>query len=200
MDLELKGRVAIVTGGSLGIGRAVAQALATQGGRVAIVARNAQRLEQAARDITQATGIEVMAVAADAANTAQVQAAVDNVAAYFGRLDILVNGAAHLGGLVRSAIEDADPEGLLADMDIKVVGYMRFAKAAAAYMRKGGWGRGNAPYPRFVCQEGRFAGLDPTASGSQLRPSYPHTARVAGGRNCRCGAVFGLGTGCCHYR
>ncbi len=141
MDLKLNGKVAIVTGGSLGIGRAVAQALAAEGVRVGIVARNQATLEQVAREITEATGTEVMAAPADVADTAQVEAAVERVAARFGRIDILVNGAAHPGGLVRSEIENASPEGLLEDINIKVVGYMRFAKAAAAHMRRGGWGR-----------------------------------------------------------
>lgn len=141
MDLKLNGKVAIVTGGSLGIGRAVAQALSAEGVRVGIVARNQATLEQVAREITEATGTEVMAAPADVADTAQVEAAVERVAARFGRIDILVNGAAHPGGLVRSEIENASPEGLLEDINIKVVGYMRFAKAAAAHMRRGGWGR-----------------------------------------------------------
>ncbi|SFE77533.1 SDR family NAD(P)-dependent oxidoreductase [Paracidovorax wautersii] len=141
MDLKLNGKVAIVTGGSLGIGRAVAQALAAEGVRVGIVARNQATLEQVAREITEATGTEVMAAPADVADTAQVEAAVELVGARFGRIDILVNGAAHPGGLVRSEIENASPEGLLEDINIKVVGYMRFAKAAAAHMRRGGWGR-----------------------------------------------------------
>lgn len=141
MDLKLNGKVAIVTGGSLGIGRAVAQALAAEGVRVGIVARNQATLEQVAREITEATGTEVMAAPADVADTAQVEAAVGLVAERFGRIDILVNGAAHPGGLVRSEIENASPEGLLEDINIKVVGYMRFAKAAAAHMRRGGWGR-----------------------------------------------------------
>ncbi|WP_343592615.1 SDR family oxidoreductase [Paracidovorax wautersii] len=141
MDLKLNGKVAIVTGGSLGIGRAVAQALAAEGVRVGIVARNQATLEQVAREITEATGTEVIAAPADVADTAQVEAAVERVAARFGRIDILVNGAAHPGGLVRSEIENASPEGLLEDINIKVVGYMRFAKAAAAHMRRGGWGR-----------------------------------------------------------
>ncbi len=141
MDLKLNGKVAIVTGGSLGIGRAVAQALAAEGVRVGIVARNQATLEQVAREITEATGTEVMAAPADVADTAQVEAAVERVAERFGRIDILVNGAAHPGGLVRSEIENASPEGLLEDINIKVVGYMRFAKAAAAHMRRGGWGR-----------------------------------------------------------
>ena len=141
MDLNLGGRVAIVTGGSLGIGREVAQAFASEGVRVAIVARSAKALEAAAAEITANTGVEVLAVPTDVTSTEQVDAAVSRVAQHFGRVDILVNGAAHPGGLVRSEIENADPEGLLEDINIKVVGYMRFAKAAAAQMRKGGFGR-----------------------------------------------------------
>ena len=141
MDLRLKGKVAVVTGGSLGIGRAVAEAFSAQGVRVAIVARSGEVLEQAAREIAAATGGEALAEPADVSDTGQVEAAIQAVVDHFGRLDILVNGAAHPGGLVRSEIENADPEGLLEDINIKVVGYMRFAKAAAAHMRKGGFGR-----------------------------------------------------------
>lgn len=141
MDLRLKGKVAVVTGGSLGIGRAVAQAFAAEGVRVAIVARSRGPLEQAAREIAEKSGAEVMAAPADVSNTEQVQAMMDQVADRFGRIDILVNGAAHPGGLVRSEIEQASPEGLLEDINIKVVGYMRCAKAASAHMRRGGFGR-----------------------------------------------------------
>jgi len=141
MDLKLNGKVALVTGGSLGIGRAVAQALSAEGVKLAIVARGKALLAQAAREISAQTGMEVLAVPADASSTEQVQAAVGQVASHFGRLDILVNGAAHPGGLVRSEIAQASPEGLLEDINIKVVGYMRFAKAAAVYMRKNGFGR-----------------------------------------------------------
>ena len=141
MDLRLKGKVAVVTGGSLGIGRAVAEAFSAQGVRVAILARSREVLEQAARVISASTGVEALAVPADVSDTGQVEAAIQAVVDHFGRLDILVNGAAHPGGLVRSEIENADPEGLLEDINIKVVGYMRFAKAAAAHMRKGGFGR-----------------------------------------------------------
>ena len=141
MDLRLKGKVAVVTGGSLGIGRAVTQALAAEGVRVAIVARSAGPLEAAAREIQAETGVEILAVPADVSSTEQVQAMMDRVAAHFGRIDILVNGAAHPGGLVRSEIEHASPEGLLEDINIKVVGYMRCAKAAAAHMKRNGYGR-----------------------------------------------------------
>lgn len=141
MDLQLKGKVAIVTGGSLGIGRAITEALAEEGVKVAIVARRQEQLEIVAKEITEKTGMEILPVAADVSNTAQVEAMVDKVAQHFGRVDILINGAAHPGGLVRSAIEEADPEGLLEDINIKVVGYMRCAKAASKYMKQNGFGR-----------------------------------------------------------
>jgi NAD(P)-dependent dehydrogenase (short-subunit alcohol dehydrogenase family) len=125
----------------MGIGRAVTEALAAEGVRVAIVARSQGPLEQAAREISAKTGVEILAVAADVGSTEQVNAMMDKVAQHFGRIDILINGAAHPGGLVRSEIENADPEGLLEDINIKVVGYMRCAKAASAYMKKTGFGR-----------------------------------------------------------
>lgn len=141
MDLQLKGKVAVVTGGSLGIGRAVTEALAAEGVRVAIVARRQAQLDEVAAEITRATGVEVLGVAADVSDTEQVNAMMQRVAEHFGRVDILVNGAAHPGGLVRSEIDEADPEGLLEDININVVGYMRCAKAAAPHMRRGGFGR-----------------------------------------------------------
>lgn len=141
MDLKLNGKVALVTGGSLGIGRAVTEALAREGVRVAIVARSHGPLEKAAREITEATGVEVLAAPADVSSTEQVEAMVAQVAAHFGRIDILVNGAAHPGGLVRSEIEQASPEGLLEDINIKVVGYMRCARAVSPHMKRLGWGR-----------------------------------------------------------
>lgn len=141
MDLKLKGKVAVVTGGSLGIGRAVTEALASEGVRVAIVARSVPALEQAAQEISKQTGVEILPVAADVSDTTQVQRMVDQVASHFGRIDILVNGAAHPGGLVRSELDQADPEGLLLDINIKVVGYMRCAKSVAPYMKKNGFGR-----------------------------------------------------------
>jgi NAD(P)-dependent dehydrogenase (short-subunit alcohol dehydrogenase family) len=98
-------------------------------------------LEQAAQEISAQTGVEILPVPADVSDTAQVHRMMDQVANHFGRIDILVNGAAHPGGLVRSELDQADPEGLLLDINIKVVGYMRCAKSAAPHMRKNGFGR-----------------------------------------------------------
>ena len=83
----------------------------------------------------------ILPVVVDTTDMASVEAALATTANAFGRIDVLVNGAAHPGGLVRSELDEADPQGLLQDIDIKVVGYFRCAKAVAPYMRRGGYGR-----------------------------------------------------------
>ncbi len=141
MDLGLKGRAAIITGGSLGIGRAIAEGFAREGMSVAIVARSADKLEKVAAELREQTGAHVIAVPADVCDTAAVKAAVDRAADTFGRLDVLINGAAHPGGLVRNEIEFSDADLLLHDIDVKVMGYFRMAQAVVPHMRKLGFGR-----------------------------------------------------------
>ncbi|HEX7688276.1 MAG TPA: SDR family oxidoreductase [Burkholderiaceae bacterium] len=144
MDLQLKGKAAFITGGSMGIGKAAALELAREGVDVAIAARRLPLLEEAAQDLRRQLGADagrILPVVVDTTDMDSVTAAVETAASAFGRLDILVNGAAHPGGLVRAELADADPQGLLQDIDIKVVGYLRCAKAAAPHMRRGGYGR-----------------------------------------------------------
>lgn len=144
MDLQLKGKTAFITGGSMGIGKGAALELAREGVDVAIAARRLPLLEEAAEEIRKAVGPgggRILPVAVDTTDMASVTAAIDKAASTFGRLDILVNGAAHPGGLVRAELDDADPQGLLLDIDIKVIGYLRCCKAAAPHMRQHGYGR-----------------------------------------------------------
>src|SRR4030095_3519545 len=98
MDLGLKGRVALVTGGSKGIGKAVARGLAEEGVRVAICARSKASLEGAARGLGGGAGGEVFAAAGDLTRPDDVQRIVDATAARFGRIDILVNNAGAAAG------------------------------------------------------------------------------------------------------
>ena len=133
MDLRLKGKVAVVTGGSLGIGRAVAEAFSAQGVRVAIVARSREVLEQAAREITASTGVEALAVPADVSDTGQVEAAIQAVVDHFGRLDILVNnaGTEDAGDFVNVTEEQYD-----AIMGVNLRGAFFTAQAAARIMMR----------------------------------------------------------------
>jgi NAD(P)-dependent dehydrogenase (short-subunit alcohol dehydrogenase family) len=141
MDLELTGRVACVTGGGLGIGRVVAETLAREGASVVITSRRIEMLEKAAAEIIERTGAEVAAIASDTSDTASVRRMVDEAVERFGRVEILVNGAAAPAGLVRNSLDEADPELLLADLNTKVVGYLRCAQACAPHMRRAGYGR-----------------------------------------------------------
>lgn len=141
LDLGLTGKVAIVTGGSVGIGKETARKLAREGATVAIASRTVQTLEQAAQALRADTGGTVVAVATDTTDSGSVSALVKGVAERFGSVDILINCAAAPGGLVRNAIEEADENALQADLNTKLIGYFRMCKACAPYMRQKRWGR-----------------------------------------------------------
>jgi len=141
MDLELAGRVAIVTGGSRGIGRAIAEELAREGTDVAICARTRGSLDEAAAALAKATGRRIVPLVADTTSSESVRGLVDATLAQLGRIDVLVNNASTPGGLVRGALADADEKALAEDLDTKVIGYLRCAKAVAPHMQQRGWGR-----------------------------------------------------------
>jgi NAD(P)-dependent dehydrogenase (short-subunit alcohol dehydrogenase family) len=137
---ELSGQVAIVTGGGLGIGKAVTRALIRRGASVVIAARRLPILKEAAEEIMDELGGNVVPVAADTTDTESVQA-LARAAADAGQISILVNGAAAPAGLVRNDIAAADPDALLTDLNTKVVGYFRCIKAVAPFMREHHYGR-----------------------------------------------------------
>ena len=142
MDLHLKGKVAIVTGGSRGIGKAIARALAQEGVDIAIVGRNLDAAKQTAADIAKETRQTVDAYAADTALDAAVSAAVTAIAADFGRIDILVNCAAQvLGSGKPAALAEITDDLFWSDVNVKVMGYLRMAREVAPHMKRQGWGR-----------------------------------------------------------
>jgi NAD(P)-dependent dehydrogenase (short-subunit alcohol dehydrogenase family) len=142
MDLQLTGKRAIVTGGSRGIGKAIARQLAEEGVDVAIAARGKEQLEATATEIAQATGRRIVPIVADMGDDASVENMVAAAIRVLGGIDILVNNAAAPGGTVPSAkIEQVTSENLLFDVNVKVAGYMRAARAVAPSMVKNGWGR-----------------------------------------------------------
>jgi NAD(P)-dependent dehydrogenase (short-subunit alcohol dehydrogenase family) len=141
MDLGLTGKVAIVTGGSRGIGRAIARELALEGVDVAICARQRQALDEAAKALSQETGRRVIPIVADTMSSESVAQLVKATVAALGRVDVLVNNASTPGGMVKGPLADADDKTLLEDIDTKVVGYLRCAKAVAPHMQQRKWGR-----------------------------------------------------------
>jgi NAD(P)-dependent dehydrogenase (short-subunit alcohol dehydrogenase family) len=142
MDLELTGKVALVSGASKGIGKAVARQLAAEGATVAIAARTEETLRATATELAEQTGQRVLPVVADTGDEDSVRSMVEHAHGELGRLDILVNSAAVPGGGgPPPALEDITAEAFWADMNVKVLGYLRAAQAAAPHMRAQGWGR-----------------------------------------------------------
>jgi len=137
VDLQLAGARAIVTGGSRGIGLAVARGLRAEGARVAIVARHEERLRAAAAEL----GPEVLAVPADTTDDAAVRAMVEQVVGAWGGVDVLVNAAAQPAGGPVPALADLTDAEVQADFDTKVLGYLRCARAVAPHMTAQGRGR-----------------------------------------------------------
>ena len=142
MDLHLTGKRALVTGGSRGIGKAIARRLLQEGADVVIAARDPARLEATAKELRSATSRRVVAIAVDTADRARVDALVAGAVEALGGLDVLVNAAALPGGIsTATRLADIDDADALLDLDIKVIGYLRTARAAAPHLLKGGWGR-----------------------------------------------------------
>jgi len=142
VDLGLTDKRAIVTGGSRGIGKAIARALAAEGCDVVIAARSQAPLDDAARDIAAASGRRVVPIATDTGNHESVQAMVARTHAELGGVDVLVNSAAKPAGQSAppkfSEVSDAL---FWDDVNIKVLGYLRCAQAVAPLMIEQRWGR-----------------------------------------------------------
>ncbi len=136
MDLNLTGRRAVVTGGSRGIGRAIARALAGEGCDVGLVARDAEALDRAADELAAESGRRAVALVADTGDDASVAAMARQVLAELGGVDILVNAAATAN--IGAPLSDDDLE---LEINVKVRGYLRCVRAFAPGMAESGWGR-----------------------------------------------------------
>ena len=143
MDMGLKDKLALVAGGSRGIGKAIALDLAREGADVAIAARGAEALERTAAEIEERTGRRAIPLAFDAASTERTTRMVDEAADRLGGLHILVNSASLPGGSASAVgpVETVDEDALLNDFDVKYVGALRCAKAAIPHLKAQGWGR-----------------------------------------------------------
>jgi NAD(P)-dependent dehydrogenase (short-subunit alcohol dehydrogenase family) len=137
MDLALKGKVALVTGATQGIGKATAALLAREGARVALVARGKEGLERCAKEIGDAGG-EALPLQCDVARAADLEKAVKAVTDRWGGLDILVNNA---GTSMRGPFEEVDDAMWQADLDLKLMAAVRLSRLAVPLMKARGGGR-----------------------------------------------------------
>lgn len=142
MDLQLRGRRALITGGSRGIGLAAARALAAEGADVAIAALDPGRLAAAASALRSEFDVRVASAVIDTGEDESVRAAVAAVTAELGGVDILVNNAARPGGQAPPPkLAQITDDAFYADVNVKVVGYLRCAREVAPMMIEQGWGR-----------------------------------------------------------
>jgi len=143
MDLGLQGKHAVVTGGSRGIGKAIARELAREGVDVVIVARNRTDLEAAAQELSAQTNRRIIPIAADVTSKEQVDSMVTQAAQQLGGLHILVNSGSAPGGSATATgpIESVVDEDLLQDFNVKYVGALRCCQALIPHMKQAGWGR-----------------------------------------------------------
>ena len=155
--MDLKGTVAVVTGGNGGLGQRICHALAREGVHIAVMyARSREQAEEVARDLASRYQIDAAAFACDITDAAAVDGLVDAVTERFGRLDILVNDAAY-----NKAIPFSDLDGLTQDdwdkiIAVNLTGPMRLTKAVAPIMKAQGQGR--------IVNISSVAGLTPTGS------------------------------------
>ena len=125
---DLSGQVAVVTGCSTGLGVQMAKALANQGAKIVAVARRKELIEQVAKEIADTYKVETLAIQCDITDTERVNAAVDEIIAKFGRIDILINNAGT--GAVAPA-EDITDEQFAGEMNVDLFGTFKFVRAAA---------------------------------------------------------------------
>ena len=170
LELGLKGKVAIVTGASEGMGRAAAERLARSGARVTMCARRKDVLERAAEDIRKATGAEVLPLSADVSRAADCEAVVAATVEQFAGVDILLNNA---GTSAAQGLEELDDAAWQADIDLKLMAAVRLCRAVIPIMRSRGGGAivnttivgGKAPAARSLpTSVTRAAGINLTKS------------------------------------
>jgi NAD(P)-dependent dehydrogenase (short-subunit alcohol dehydrogenase family) len=170
LELGLAGKVAIVTGGSEGLGRACVERFAKSGAKVAACARRKDVLERAVDEIQKKTGADILAMSTDVTSGPEVEAFVAATVARFGGVDILVNNA---GTSSAAGFEEVDDATWQYDFDSKVMGAIRFCRLVIPHMKRRGGGRiinvttvgGKAPLARALpTSVSRAAGINLTKS------------------------------------
>ncbi|MBI1805805.1 MAG: SDR family oxidoreductase [Ignavibacteria bacterium] len=138
MTAGLQGKVVLITGASKGIGKAIALAMATEGARLALCARDEDQLKLAANEIQVHTKADVLSVKANMTKLNDISRFVNVAVKKFNRIDILVNnaGGAHIGGILNTTDEDWEYH-----IQLKLLGYMRMAREVIPHMKTNGGGK-----------------------------------------------------------
>ncbi|MBW4474883.1 MAG: SDR family oxidoreductase [Stenomitos rutilans HA7619-LM2] len=151
MDLGLKGKVAVVTGGDSGIGKATAQLLAQEGANVAVIDKTAEPLKQAVEEVSQFE--EALAVQADLTKLKQVEAAKCQILEHFGTVHILVHAAGIIGA-TGDFLELSDDD-WYQTIETDLMAAVRTCRAFIPSMREAGWGRGFCSVLKMRCNPTR---------------------------------------------
>lgn len=138
MDLGIQGKVALITGGSEGIGKATAVRLATEGANVVICARRPDILREAADEISNISNTPVLAIPTDVSNPLQIDTLVKKVVNQYGKIDILISNAGQGAVQPFDLLDDNDWE---KDIDVKLYATIRLARKILPQMKKQGGGR-----------------------------------------------------------
>ncbi len=160
MEPFLKGKHAVVTGGSRGIGRAIAEHLLRAGASIAICGRNSASVDRASAELKQSTGGEIFGEPADISKLDQVERFFGVVASRFGNLDILVNNA---GAGVFRGLQDLTPEDWRKTIDLNLTGVFYCCHHALPLLRKSGAG--------YIVQISSLAGANAFAGGAAYNAS-----------------------------
>jgi 3-oxoacyl-[acyl-carrier protein] reductase len=132
MDLQLRGRVAVITGASRGLGEGIARGLAREGCRLALCARNIDPLNETAASIREEYGVEVLTQAVDITEHGRVEDFIDLAGDHFNSIDILVNNA---GGNRRKPFEETTDEDWQAVLELNLLGHLRSTRAAIPHLK-----------------------------------------------------------------
>ena len=138
MDIRLDGRSAVITGGSKGLGLAMAEKFASSGADVAILARTPETLAEAKQKVQASAKGKVVTVSCDVSKAADVRRAYDQVMSELGKIDIYVNNA---GQATRGPSEELTDEMWQADLDLKLFAQIRFCRLVFPQMKQRRWGR-----------------------------------------------------------
>jgi NAD(P)-dependent dehydrogenase (short-subunit alcohol dehydrogenase family) len=157
LDLQLSGKTAIVTGGSAGIGLAIARGLYSEGVNVAIAARNSERLDKAVADIQSlpTSVAKVIPISADLTQAESIERVVSTTLAQFGKIDILINNA---GSARAGSFLEINDDTFLDAWNLKLLGYIRLVRAVVPHLKSQRDGRiiniiggaGRTPRPAFL--------------------------------------------------